>query len=563
MIERLVVFGATGDLTARYLLDGIAALRAAGELPDGFQLTGAGREDWDSAQFRAWTLEQLERHAGDRPAQVRQAVAAASAYRPADVTDPKSVAAAVAGDGPVAVYLALPPAVFSPAVSALRDAGLPPGSRIVLEKPFGEDLASAVALNRLLAQVLPEQAVFRVDHFLAMTTVQNVLGSRLANRIFEAIWNSAHIAEIDIVWEETLALEGRAGYYDGVGALKDMLQNHLLQVFCLVAMEPPVSYGERDLRDRKVDVLRSVRPLAGREHRRSRRARYLAGSINGRAIPGYVDEPGVDPERQTETFAELELELDNWRWAGTTFRLRAAKAMGRDRKEVAVHFREVPHLPAAVDAAANVLRFGLEPESMRLELTAVSDRPDALSPLLLDTELPPPSLPAYGQLLLNVLNRDAALSIRGDEAEESWRVVAPVLDSWAKNLVPMETYPAGSQGPELPDLGGHRSGQIAAVTAAVRSRRSPQRSEGEHQTRRDVTREHLVEAGVDVLQAPALRDDLGPARRVQREHVREVVPGADDRADDLLAAEHGVEHRDRYLVVCRQPHAGQPSAPPQ
>ena len=461
MIERLVVFGATGDLTARYLLDGIAALRAAGHLPTGFQLTGSGREDWDTEHFRTWVRAQLSRHAAKRPEQVRQAVAAALVYRPADVTDPASVAAAVAGDGPVAVYLALPPAVFPAAVSALRDAGLPEGSRIVLEKPFGEDLASAVALNRLLAQVLPEQAVFRVDHFLAMTTVQNVLGSRLANRIFEPIWNSAHIAEVDIVWEETLALEGRAGYYDGVGALRDMLQNHLLQVFCLVAMEPPVSYGERDLRDRKVDVLRSVRPLTEDSlARRSRRARYLAGSIAGRTVPAYVDEPGVDPERQTETFAELQLELDNWRWAGTTFRLRAAKAMGRNRKEVAVHFREVPHLPAAIggnagssprqfNAAPNVLRFGLEPESMRLELTGVSERPDALSPLTLGTKLPAPSLPAYGQLLLNVLNHDAALSIRGDEAEESWRVVAPVLDGWSKNLVPMETYPAGSQGPEL------------------------------------------------------------------------------------------------------------------
>jgi glucose-6-phosphate 1-dehydrogenase len=451
MIKRLVVFGATGDLTARYLLDGLAALRAAGQLPEGFQLTGSARDDWNSAQFRAWALEQLDQHASGRPEQVRQAVAAASHYHPADVTDSGSVAATVSGDGPVAVYLALPPVVFPPAVSALRDIRLPEGSRIVLEKPFGEDLASAVALNQLLAQVLPEPAIFRVDHFLAMATVQNLLGFRLANRIIEPIWNSANIAAIDIVWEETLALEGRAGYYDGAGALKDMLQNHLLQVFCLVAMEPPVSFGERDLRDRKVDVLRSVRPVTGSDLvHRTRRARYGAGSIGGRAVPAYADEPGVDPDRQTETFAEIVLELDNWRWAGTKFRLRAAKAMGRDRKEVAVHFREVPHLPnTAADAAPNVLRFGLEPESMHLELTGVSDRPHALSPLTLSTELPPPSLPAYGQLLLNVLNHDAALSIRGDEAEESWRVVAPVIDGWSKNLVPMETYPAGSQGPAI------------------------------------------------------------------------------------------------------------------
>ncbi len=448
MIDRLVIFGATGDLTARYLLDGIAALRAAGQLPGGFRLTGADREDWDSTQFRDWASVQLRQYAGGQTEQVRQAVVAASDYRRSDVTDPGSVAAAVAGEGPVAVYLALPPAVFPAAVSALRAAGLPDGSRIILEKPFGEDLASAVALNRLLAGVLPEQAVFRVDHFLAMTTVQNILGFRLANRILEPVWNSAHIAEIDIVWEESLTLEDRAGYYDRAGALKDMLQNHLLQVFCLVAMEPPVSLGERDLRDRKVDVLRSVRPLTDSDvARRTRRARYLAGRIGDRAVPAYVDEPGVDPARQTETFAEIELELDNWRWSGTTFRLRAAKAIGRDRKEVAVHFRRVPHLGTSAPAAPNVLHFGLEPENLHLELTGITDQPGALSQLTLATELGPPSLPAYGQLLLNVLNHDAALSIRGDEAEESWRVVAPVLDGWSRKLVPMGSYPAGSQGP--------------------------------------------------------------------------------------------------------------------
>jgi glucose-6-phosphate 1-dehydrogenase len=165
---------------------------------------------------------------------------------------------------------------------------------------------------------VPEPAVFRVDHFLAMTTVQNILGTRLANRMLEPIWNSTHIAEVDIVWDESLALEGRAGYYDGVGALKDMLQNHLLQLLCLVAMEPPISLGERDLRDRKLDVLRSVRPLTDSDVvRRTRRARYLAGRIGDQQVPAYVDEEGVSPRRSTETFAEMELELDNWRWPGT------------------------------------------------------------------------------------------------------------------------------------------------------------------------------------------------------------------------------------------------------
>lgn len=450
MIDRLVIFGATGDLTARYLLPGIAALRAAGRLPEEFRLIGAGRDDWGGDRFRKWADAQLGRHGGGLPEDSRRAVADAAEYAQADVSDAGDVAAAVAGDGPVAAYLALPPAVFPVAVASLREAGLPDGSRIVIEKPFGENLDDAIALNKLLTEAVPEQAIFRVDHFLAMTTVQNVLGVRLANQVLEPIWNSTHIAEVEIVWEESLALEGRAGYYDGIGALRDMVQNHLLQVLCLVAMEPPVSVGERDLRNRKVDVLRSVRPLSDVDVLRySRRARYLAGRIGDREVPAYVDEQGVDPRQHTETFAEVQLEIDNWRWQGTRFRLRAAKAFGAERKEVAVRFRRVPHLPfpELAEAAPNMLRFGLEPESLRLELTAAGAEHGALTPLALAEQLPAPALPAYGQVLLNVLNQDATLSIRGDEAEESWRVLAPVLDSWSRDLVPMEEYPAGSSGP--------------------------------------------------------------------------------------------------------------------
>ncbi len=450
MIHRLVIFGATGDLTARYLLPGLAALRAAGDLGDDFRLVGASQEGWSSAEFQRWAAAGLERHAGHLPAAARQAVVAASSYHQADVTDPASVAAVIAGDGPVAAYLALPPRIFPAAVSALGAAGLPAGSRIVLEKPFGEDLDSAVELNRLLAGVVSEQAVFRVDHFLAMTTVQNLLGTRLANRVLEPIWNSAHIEGVDIVWDESLTLEGRAGYYDGAGALKDMLQNHLLQLLCLVAMEPPLSLGERDLRDRKMDVLRSVRPLTDEQvARRTRRGRYLAGRIGDRQVPAYADEAGVDPARRTETFAEVELELDNWRWPGTVFRLRTGKALRRDRKEVAIRFRPVPHMPfdRSDEARPNVMRFGLDPETLTLELTGTGARASTLAPLTLASRLEPPALPAYGRLLLDVLTGNGALSIRGDEAEESWRVLTPVLSAWSKDLVPLQEYPAGSDGP--------------------------------------------------------------------------------------------------------------------
>jgi glucose-6-phosphate 1-dehydrogenase len=454
MINRLVIFGATGDLTARYLLPALAALSAAGDLGDEFELIATAREDWDGQGFRDWAADQLNRHAAGLPAEARAAVVSASRYQRTDMGDPASIAAVTGTDEPIAAYLALPPAVFPTAVSGLHAAQLPAGSRIVLEKPFGEDLDSAIALNNMLADLVPEQAIFRVDHFLAMTTVQNLLGTRLANRVLEPLWNSANIAEVEIVWDESLALEGRAGYYDGVGALKDMLQNHLLQLLCLVAMEPPISLGERDLRDRKVDVLRSVRPLTDDDIiRRTRRARYLAGRVdNGRGghdVPAYVDEDGVDPAHRTETFAEVELSLDNWRWPDTIFRLRTGKALAGDRKEVVVRFRPVPHLPFGRprDAAPNQLIFGLDPEDLRLELTGIGPNAKTLVPLIMTARLEPPELPAYGRLLHAVLSGDAALSIRGDEAEQSWRVVAPILSAWAKDLVPLEEYAAGSQGP--------------------------------------------------------------------------------------------------------------------
>jgi glucose-6-phosphate 1-dehydrogenase len=454
VIERLVVFGGTGDLMGRYLLPGLAALQARGHLPDGFELVGAARDDWDDDQFRSWATQWLEREAAGTDPAATAALVTASRYRRIDLGDPASVTACLAGEGPVAVYLALPPAVFPIAVSALHRAGLPADSEVVLEKPFGEDVDSAKALNRLLAEEMDERHVFRVDHFLAMTTVQNVLGTRLANRVLEPIWNSGHIDEIEIVWEELLALEGRAGYYDHVGALKDMVQNHLLQLLCLVAMEPPISLGERDLRDRKVDVLRSVRPLEGDDvATRTRRARYRAGRVRDRDIPGYVEEDGVTPEHGTETFAEVVLELDSWRWSGTRFRLRTGKALGQDRKEIVVHFRPVPHHPfdQPQGPAANLLHFGLDPEGLSLGLTGTGPGATlSLVPLVLSAEMEPPELPAYGRLLLDVLRGEATLSIRADEAEEAWRIVTPVLEGWSRNLAPLEEYDAGSNGPPPP-----------------------------------------------------------------------------------------------------------------
>jgi glucose-6-phosphate 1-dehydrogenase len=473
MIERLLLFGATGDLAGRFLLPALAELYDSGYLPDGFRVVGAAREDWDDETFRHHVARRLDQHAARNvSAASRAALLRALRYRAVDFDDLASVANLVAEAGgapaagapaePIAAYLALPSALFPTAVAALGKVGLPSGSRIVLEKPFGEDLDSAVALNGLLrrvAGVAGEQAVFRVDHALGMATVQNLLAVRLANRILEPVWNSAHIAQVDLLWEETLALEGRASYYDRAGALKDVIQNHLLQILCLITMEPPVSLGERDLRDRKLDALRSVRPLSQADvAARTRRARYTAGRLastggaDGRAVPAYVEEDGVDPKRGTETFAEVVLELDSWRWTGTRFLLRTGKALAQRRKEAVVRFRPVPRLPfgeGTPQPAVNELRIGLDgPCDFALCLTGRAPGPPPhLAPLTLDAPLPAPELPAYSRVLMDVLQGDSTLSIRGDEAEQAWRVLTPVLRAWSEDRVPLEEYPAGSAGP--------------------------------------------------------------------------------------------------------------------
>jgi glucose-6-phosphate 1-dehydrogenase len=286
----------------------------------------------------------------------------------ADLSAQSSLAAALESlAGPAVFYLALPNVLFADALRALADLGMPAGSRLVIEKPFGTSAADARALNELIGEVVAEDAVFRIDHFLAKQTVLNLLGLRFANRVFEPVWNSVHVERVDIVWDETLGLEGRAGYYDRAGALRDMVQNHLLQLLSLVAMEPPTDLGERALRDRKVDVLHAVRSLSGREVvEGSRRGRYAAGRIGDRELPDYVAEPGVDPARCTETYAEVTLFVDNWRWSGVPFRLRSGKALAAGRREIVLHFRPVPHLPFAGGAAPDVLRLSLDPDAIAL-----------------------------------------------------------------------------------------------------------------------------------------------------------------------------------------------------
>ncbi len=454
MIRRLVIFGASGDLTSRFLVPALARLQQGGLLPDGFQVLGLARDDWDTETFRRRIEERLE-HASPRvyPSS-RKDILSILEYRRADVTNRRQIANALGPlTEPFVAYLALPPALFRPTVEALAALSPPKGSKIVLEKPFGQNLESAQTLNRLLHKSFPEEAVFRLDHFLGKQTVQNILGLRFANRIFEPLWNSQHVERIDIVWDETLTAAGRTSFYDGTGALRDMVQNHLLQLLALIAMEPLHTLNERILRDRKVDVLQAVRRLSPDEViRRTVRGRYGRGAIGEREILAYVQEEGVDPQRGTETFAQVTLAVDNWRWAGVPITLRTGKALKQDRREIAVHFRPVPHLAFGQkdDPRPNVLRLELDPDRITLGVN-INSPGDlfGLERVELDTVLPSPSLPAYGRLLLDVLKGDPLLSIRDDEAEESWRIVEPILDVWAGGGVPLQDYPAGSDGPAV------------------------------------------------------------------------------------------------------------------
>jgi glucose-6-phosphate 1-dehydrogenase len=279
--------------------------------------------------------------------------------------------------------------------------------------------------------------------------VLNILGLRFANRMFEPLWSAQHLERVDIVFDEVLGLEGRAGYYDTAGALKDMLQNHLLQMLAVVAMEPPDALDARSLAARKADVLKAVRPPADMA-RDTVRGRYTAGTVEGRRLPDYTAEDGVDPARGTETYAEYTVTIDNPRWAGVPFRLRSGKALGRDRHEMALRFRPVPHLAFAdEDPRPDVLRLRLDPDGVTVELNLNgAGDPFDLERRALDIDLPPRRLSAYGLLLAEMLAGNAALSISDVEAEESWRIVEPILAAWAAREVPLLDYPAGSDGPE-------------------------------------------------------------------------------------------------------------------
>ncbi len=443
--KTLLILGATGDLTARLLLPGLGALLASGG-GEQLLLVGTGRVDWDDDRWRQRVAESFAA-ANASGAQVDEVLRGAR-YLEADVTVGDDLRRLLdACRGRVAIFFALPPAVTVQACQALAGIELPEHTRLVLEKPFGTDAASAAALNGLLARLVPEDQVYRVDHYLGMSTVLNIVGLRFANRMLESVLNGEHVHGIDIVFDETLALEGRAGYYDGAGALVDMIQSHSLQVLALLAMDAPSTLQARDVRDAKAAVLRATRVWGDDPATWSRRARYTAGEIDGRALPSYVDEEGVDPDRSTETFAEVVLAVNTWRWAGVPFRVRAGKALRRLRKEAVITFKQPPWVPVGLAGydRPDRLRIGFDPDWLRLDVNINGpDDPSVVDPVTLEAGLDPGDLPPYGQVLRGVFEGDPNLSVRGDTAVECWRIVEPVLAAWRDGRVPLQEYPAGS-----------------------------------------------------------------------------------------------------------------------
>ncbi|MGV8877171.1 MAG: glucose-6-phosphate dehydrogenase [Rhodoglobus sp.] len=444
-IDTLIILGASGDLTARLLLPGLASFLAHGQASK-LALIGVDRQELDDA---AWHTRVAKSFAADQ-SPAANVVVKASRYLRADVTDATQLKHVLASaTGRIALYFALPPAVTQQVCGVLATVELPDGIVFALEKPFGSDESTARDLNRQLAKMLPEEQIFRVDHFLGKSTVLNLLGLRFANRIFEPLLGAPNVAKVELIFDEPLALEGRAGYYDHAGAVVDMIQSHLLLVLALTAMEPPASVSSADLRGAMAQVLRATR-LASSDSAGARRARYTAGTIGKRALPAYVDEVGVDEARDTETLAEVTFEIDNWRWAGVPFVLRSGKAIGEARQDIVITFAPVPHLPRGLtgDLDPAKLTISLSAATLELDLLVNGEGdPFSLDRTKLRTMLAAATMSAYGEVIASLIDGDPVLSVRGDIAEQCWHIVAPVLEDFRHNRVPLDEYAAGTQGP--------------------------------------------------------------------------------------------------------------------
>ena len=460
-----VVFGATGDLTLRKLLPALYYRFRDGQMRDESRIIGVARSALSDDDYRRRALASLEQHVA--PTDLDQAVLerflACVSYVALDVTDPKAEwgrLAARLDDSRVRVfYLATSPDLYGPVSRALGAAGLVgEKARVVLEKPIGRDLASARVIIQQVSEVFAESQTFRIDHFLGKETVQNLMALRFANTIFERVWTSDVIDHVQITVAETVGLEGRAGYYDGSGAMRDMLQNHMLQLLCLIAMEPPVSLDADRVRDEKLKVLRALKPMAAHEvATQTVRGPYTAGAIDGKPVPGYQTDLGHQEASTTETFVALKAEIMTWRWANVPFYLRTGKRLPNKVSEIVIQFKGQPFSIFPAEAGTrlpNRLVIRLQPEEgMRLEMMTKDPGADGLhlSPtgldIRFDTAFGLRFPDAYERLLMDAVRGNPTLFMRHDEVEAAWTWVEPILEGWASRPEPPRSYPAGSWGP--------------------------------------------------------------------------------------------------------------------
>ncbi len=480
----IVIFGASGDLTARKLIPALYHLHQDQQMPADFRIVGFARREKTDASWRQELREALDQFSRTKPVNdsVWNSFANHLAYCQGDLTDPNAYKnldqlLGSFGSGPLRrnllFYLATSPSQFGPSVEELYRAGLmhkPNGSnngdgwqRIVVEKPFGHDLESAHQLNRELTRYAAEQQVFRIDHYLGKETVQNILMFRFSNAIFERLWNRDSIDHVQITVSEELGVGQRGGYYEEAGALRDMVQNHLLQVLSLIAMEPPVSLDAESIRDEKVKLLKSIRAMNPQDvNRQVVRGQYFAGTVDGQLRPGYRQEPKVKPDSNTETYVALKLFIDNWRWSGVPFYLRTGKSLPVSASEVRIQFRPTPHVLFAAECGqnldANALALRLQPDegiylrfNGKVPGTSLEVRPVRMH-FSYDAEFGAYTPEAYERLLLEAMAGDATLFIRRDEVETAWQIVDSIRKTWTgKTLTNREFYSAGTWGPVAAD----------------------------------------------------------------------------------------------------------------
>jgi glucose-6-phosphate 1-dehydrogenase len=471
----VVIFGAAGDLTKRKLVPALYNLAQDRLLPAEFAIIGTARQVMNDEEFRTRMREAVAEYGADKSVDenVWQSFAEGLFYLPGEFGEEETyerlkqtlerVDRERRTAGNRIFYLSTAPDFFGPIAEQLSKAGLaqPEGSgwtRVIVEKPFGHDLESARSLNEELARVFKEEQVYRIDHYLGKETVQNLLVFRFANSIFEPLWNHQYIDHVQITNAEAIGVEGRGGYYESAGVVRDMIQNHVFQITSLIAMEPPASLSANAVRDEKIKAMQAVRPIPPeRLDEFAARGQYGPGYVLGEGVPGYRQETGVNPESSTETFAALKLYFDNWRWAGVPFYIRSGKRLPKRVTEIAIQFKDVPHrLFTATDAPLepNVLVIRVQPnEGITLRFGA--KLPGQLTRIRwvnMDFRygssfgVQPPE--AYERLLLDCMLGDSTLYARRDMTERGWEIVTPVLEAWKKPATDFPNYAAGTWGPE-------------------------------------------------------------------------------------------------------------------